>query len=217
MGRWMDVGFPPSFFFVGRAWLFQPFFFSLSPIIIFPLLPYYHHQHHYLHPLHLIVGWRPRHCNRAVAAGLPNNNNNNSSPPLNLLLLFFHFIVAIHPCFFLTSSPHQHYFPTSSTYNPFSVGRIRPFGASASIEVLQGWLAARTHRNASIIGALCCSGVDGTPLPVPTGRAGPRHEDALRRRGGIPTAPPHPYNPIFFLSGTFHIYFIIYFIYFLLA
>jgi hypothetical protein len=32
--EWTSV-FPPHFFFVGRAWLFQPFFFSFSPIIIF--------------------------------------------------------------------------------------------------------------------------------------------------------------------------------------
>ena len=55
--------------------------------------------------------------------------------------------------------------------------------------------------------------MDGTPLPVPTGRAGPRHEDALRRRGGIPTAPPHPYNPIFFNPAPF--IFISLFIYYL--
>ena len=134
----MDVGFPPSFFFVGRAWLFQPFFFSLSPIIIF----------HYslITTINIII--------YILFTSLSVEGHGIAVAPWRLASTIITIIILLHlsiyssssstssslyiPVFFLTSSPHQHYFPTSSTYNPFSVGRIRPFGASASIEVLQG-------------------------------------------------------------------------------
>ena len=105
MGRWMDVGFPSPFFFVGRAWLFQPLFFSFSPIIIITIT--FTTINTIIFTFHPTVSWRPRHCSHAVAAG-PHIDNNNIYffPSFDLLLLFFHFIVAIYPCFFCFFSPH---------------------------------------------------------------------------------------------------------------
>ena len=117
--------FSPHFFSVGWDRLFLPFFFSLSPIIISttPILISYHH---YLPLHHLTISWRPRHCTHAVAAGLHNNNIDNSSPPPPFSIYSSSSSTSSSlyiPIFYLTSSPHQHYFPTSSTYNPFNTIR----------------------------------------------------------------------------------------------
>jgi hypothetical protein len=53
-----------------------------------------------------------------VAAGLQNNNNNNSPPPSIYSPSSSTSTSLYIPVFFLTPSPHQHFFPTSSTYNP---------------------------------------------------------------------------------------------------
>ena len=126
--------FSSPFFFVGRAWLFQPFFFSFSPIIIF----------HYslITTINIIIyilfislsvegqgiavaPWRL--ASKIIIIIIILLHLRSTLPPLPLQRRYISLF------FFLTPSPHQHFFQLHLLITP-----PPSFDASASIEVLQG-------------------------------------------------------------------------------